>query len=239
MRSSMGWFLPGSKNHNKSKSPPITRPFGKRAARLATPIRLAERIFEVVFARPLGSSRPSCRLPASAAFELQTVELHDAALIEMVQQIRIKLLSAEVLVGLKRLALPGVDITSAKRTAQSALTAIQQGQLGYAVLIAAKSAVPHVEGFGSGRRPYDPMTRSASNAVFVVSPGLPTQREGSSSPQSCFASAAPIACRRLLLQRYLERPAQIRPASGSRGPRIARQSRRRSEPCRHVTTRGR
>jgi len=72
------------------------------------------------------------------------VELHDAALIEMVQQIRIKLLSAEVLVGLKRLALPGVDITSAKRTAQSALTAIQQGQLGYAVLIATKSAVPHV-----------------------------------------------------------------------------------------------
>ena len=79
----------------------------------------------------------------SAAFELQKVELHDAALIEMVQQIGIKLLSAEVLVGLKKLALPGVDLTSAKQMAQSALTAIQQGQLGYAVLIAVKSAVPH------------------------------------------------------------------------------------------------
>jgi hypothetical protein len=61
----------------------------------------------------------------------------------MVQQIRMKLLSAEILVGLKRLALPGVDLTSAKRMAQSALTAVQQGQLGYAVLIAMKSAVPH------------------------------------------------------------------------------------------------
>jgi len=79
----------------------------------------------------------------SAALELQRVELHDRTLSEMVQQIRMKLLSAEILVGLKRLALPGVDLTSAKRMAQSALTAVQQGQLGYAVLIAMKSAVPH------------------------------------------------------------------------------------------------
>ncbi len=56
----------------------------------------------------------------------------------MLQQIRMKLLSAEVLVGLKKLALPGVDFTSAKQMAQRALTAIQQGQLGYAVLIATK-----------------------------------------------------------------------------------------------------
>jgi arsenite methyltransferase len=79
----------------------------------------------------------------SAAFELEKIELHDEALAQMVLQIRMKLLSAEVLVGLKKLALPGVDFTSAKQMAQSALTAIQQGQLGYAVLIAMKSAVPH------------------------------------------------------------------------------------------------
>jgi hypothetical protein len=40
--------------------------------------------------------------------------------------------------GLKKLVLPGVAFTSAKQMAKSALTAIQKGQLGYAVLIAAK-----------------------------------------------------------------------------------------------------
>jgi ubiquinone/menaquinone biosynthesis C-methylase UbiE len=74
----------------------------------------------------------------SAAFELEKVEVHDEMLAEMVQQIRMKLLSAEVLVGLRKLALPGVDFISAKQMAQSALTAIQQGQLGYAILIAMK-----------------------------------------------------------------------------------------------------
>lgn len=78
----------------------------------------------------------------SAAFESQRVELHDEALTEMVQQIRIKLLSAEVLAGLKRLALPEVDFASAKQLAQSALTAIRQGPLGYAILVAMKSGVP-------------------------------------------------------------------------------------------------
>src|SRR5713226_782934 len=74
----------------------------------------------------------------SAGFELGRVELHDEALTEMVQHIGMKLLSAEVLVGLKKLVLPGVDFTSAKQMAKSARTAIQKGQLGYAILIAAK-----------------------------------------------------------------------------------------------------
>ncbi len=75
----------------------------------------------------------------SAAFELEKVELHDEALTEMVQQIGMKLLSAEVLVGLKKLTLPNVDFTSAKQMAQSAFSAIQQGQLGYAIITASKS----------------------------------------------------------------------------------------------------
>ncbi len=78
----------------------------------------------------------------SAAFELDKVELHDEALTEMVQEIRLKLLSAEVLVGLRKLALPNVDFMSAKQMAQSTLSAIQQGQLGYAVLIALKTGTP-------------------------------------------------------------------------------------------------
>lgn len=78
-----------------------------------------------------------------ADLEMKNVELHDDALMDMVQQIRMKLLGAEVLTGLKRLALPEVDFTFAKQMAQSALTAIRQGQLGYSVLIAVKPHMPH------------------------------------------------------------------------------------------------
>jgi arsenite methyltransferase len=78
----------------------------------------------------------------AAHFDLEKVEFHDGVLTEMVQQIGLKLLSVEVLVGLQKLALPGVDFKSAKQMAQSALTAIQRGQLGYVVLIAVKRGTP-------------------------------------------------------------------------------------------------
>jgi len=78
----------------------------------------------------------------SADFDVQRVEYHDEALTEMVQQIRTKLLTAEVLVGLKKLALPNIDFASAKDLAQNALGAIQRGHLGYVVLTAVKAAVP-------------------------------------------------------------------------------------------------
>jgi arsenite methyltransferase len=76
----------------------------------------------------------------SAGLDLHRVENHDGTLIEMVQQIRMKLLSAEVLVGLKKLALPEVDITTAKQMANSAVAAIRQNKLGYAILIAMRPA---------------------------------------------------------------------------------------------------
>jgi len=79
----------------------------------------------------------------SADLDVQRVEYHDEALTEMVQQIRTKLLTAEVLVGLKKLALPNTDFASAKDLAQNALAAIQQGHLGYVVLTAVKAAAAH------------------------------------------------------------------------------------------------
>src|SRR3989442_9804958 len=90
-------------------------------------------------AQPVESYADSLR---SAGFALEKVELHHEALTEMVHQIRMKLLSAEVLVSLKKLVLPSVDFTSASHMAQSALTAIQKAQLGYAVLIAVKPGKP-------------------------------------------------------------------------------------------------
>lgn len=66
-------------------------------------------------------------------------ESHDEALREMVRQVQAKLLGAEVLVGLKKMDLPGIDFTSAKQTAATALSAVQQGHLGYALITAEKA----------------------------------------------------------------------------------------------------
>jgi hypothetical protein len=86
-------------------------------------------------ARPLDSY---VRYLCDAGFRVERVEPHDEALLEMVNQVRTKLLGTEILVGLKKLELPGVDFTAAKEMARSASSAIQQGSLGYAILHASK-----------------------------------------------------------------------------------------------------
>ena len=65
-------------------------------------------------------------------------ESHDQVLIEMVHQIQSKLLGAEIMMGLKKIELPGLDLSAAKLMAKSALAAVQQGQLGYAIVVAKK-----------------------------------------------------------------------------------------------------
>lgn len=40
--------------------------------------------------------------------------------------------------GLKKIELPGLDLSAAKQVAKAALAAVEQGQLGYAVFIAEK-----------------------------------------------------------------------------------------------------
>jgi len=78
------------------------------------------------------------RYLCDAGFRVERVEPHDEALLEMVNQVRTKLLGTEILVGLKKLELPGVDFTAAKEMARSASSAIQQGSLGYTILHASK-----------------------------------------------------------------------------------------------------
>src|SRR6266850_5696751 len=75
-------------------------------------------------------------LLSSAGFTGSHVERHDDALTEMVNQIRMKLLGAELMVGLRKMELPDVDFAQAKQMARSALEAIQQGKLGYAIVAA-------------------------------------------------------------------------------------------------------
>ncbi len=74
----------------------------------------------------------------SAGLLLGTTELHDDALLEMVRQVQTKLLGVEIMKGLKKIDLPGLDLTAAKHMAKSAFIAIQQGQLGYAIVTARK-----------------------------------------------------------------------------------------------------
>jgi ubiquinone/menaquinone biosynthesis C-methylase UbiE len=74
-----------------------------------------------------------------ADLEVGNVELHNEALAEMVQQIRMKLLGAEIMVGLNKLDLRGVDLSKAKDLANSAVVAIRQGQLSYVIITASKS----------------------------------------------------------------------------------------------------
>ncbi|QBD76195.1 methyltransferase domain-containing protein [Ktedonosporobacter rubrisoli] len=75
-----------------------------------------------------------------AGLAVDLIEEHNEALYEMVQQIRGKLLGAELLVRLKKLDLPAsLDFTQAKSLARAALTAIQMGRFGYIVMSAHKA----------------------------------------------------------------------------------------------------
>ena len=74
-----------------------------------------------------------------AGFRVEQTESHDEALLEMVNQVRMRLLGAEIMVGLNKLDLPDVDFTVAKQMARAALAAIEQGSLGYAIIRATSS----------------------------------------------------------------------------------------------------
>ena len=78
------------------------------------------------------------RYLCEAGLRVERMEPHDEALLEMVNQVRMKLLGAEIMVGLKKLELPGVDFAAAKEMARSALSAVRQGSLGYAIIHAVK-----------------------------------------------------------------------------------------------------
>jgi len=77
-------------------------------------------------------------LLSGAAFTVSVVERHDGALVEFINQIRTRLLAAEVMARLQKLSLPGFDLDVAKTVARHAFAAIKEGKLGYAIVVAAK-----------------------------------------------------------------------------------------------------
>ena len=77
-----------------------------------------------------------------AGFVISGVEPHNAALREMVKNVRTKLLGAELLVKLKKVELPaGIDFEQAKTLARHVTEAVQEDKLGYALIIGTKPAI--------------------------------------------------------------------------------------------------
>jgi SAM-dependent methyltransferase len=74
-----------------------------------------------------------------AGLETQRVEDHKDVLLEMVRQVQTKLFGAEILAGLKKIDLPGVDLKTGRQFAQAALQAVREGNLGYVVITSRKS----------------------------------------------------------------------------------------------------
>ena len=63
-------------------------------------------------------------------------EDHSDALEELIREVQSRLLGIEVMAGLRKLQLPGIDLSAAKQFATAARVAVLNGSLGYAVIIA-------------------------------------------------------------------------------------------------------
>ncbi len=77
-------------------------------------------------------------LLAGAGLNVGVKEEHDRALIDFVERIRSRLLAAEIMIGLKKVELPGIDLGAVKEIARHALAAAKAGKLGYAIVTATK-----------------------------------------------------------------------------------------------------
>jgi SAM-dependent methyltransferase len=90
----------------------------------------------------LGDARPLegyAEILTEAGLSVVAVERHDETLGQLVHDIRARLLGAELLNGLGKLDLPGVDFREANRLVRAALRAIHTGRLGYALIVAART----------------------------------------------------------------------------------------------------
>jgi arsenite methyltransferase len=89
----------------------------------------------------LGDAQPVDRYAeylSNAGMVIEGIENHDAALREMVRDIRAKLLGVELLVRLEKLDLPGADFQQAGQIACAASEAVGNGQLGYSLILSQK-----------------------------------------------------------------------------------------------------
>jgi ubiquinone/menaquinone biosynthesis C-methylase UbiE len=71
-----------------------------------------------------------------ARFDVTAIEPHNNALAEMARDIQGRLLGVEIMVKLGKLDLPVTDFEQAKQLARAVASAIQEGLLGYSVIVA-------------------------------------------------------------------------------------------------------
>jgi arsenite methyltransferase len=91
----------------------------------------------------IGDARPAseyCEYLEGAGCAVVATEDHDAALAEMARQIQGRLLAAELMAGLEKSRLGGIDFREAKALARAAGEAIRGGLLGYGLIIARKGS---------------------------------------------------------------------------------------------------
>lgn len=77
---------------------------------------------------------------AEADLNVGITEAHDQMLIDFVERIRLRLLAVEIMVGLKKIDLPGIDLAIVNDIARHALTAAKAGKIGYAIVTATKDS---------------------------------------------------------------------------------------------------
>lgn len=75
---------------------------------------------------------------AGAGLATVVVENHDDALAEMIRGITTRLFATEVLAGLGKLDLAGMDLSAARRLCRDAMAAVTSHRLGYAIVCARK-----------------------------------------------------------------------------------------------------
>jgi arsenite methyltransferase len=71
----------------------------------------------------------------SAMFQGLTVESHDDALMAMVRAVQTRLIGLDLMAGLQKLDLAGQDLGQARQFARAAKKAIQDGILGYSLIV--------------------------------------------------------------------------------------------------------
>lgn len=81
-----------------------------------------------------------------AGLTITAIEPRDDVLRELVRAIGTRLFATEVLVGLKKIDLPGIDLEAAKRMAHQALVAVNEGRLGYAIVCAVRESLSQAPG---------------------------------------------------------------------------------------------
>ena len=74
----------------------------------------------------------------AASFRVMACEAHDSCLLQMAKDVQGRLLGLELMTGLNKLQLPGVNLGEAKQFARAAMKAIHEGRLGYALIVASR-----------------------------------------------------------------------------------------------------